>query len=499
MQKRKISFISVSSFILLTICSMTSFLFPIHNRVDQNCFMTIGKGIIYGQVPYRDLFDHKGPIIYFMHAAAALISTNSFIGIFLIQYISLVILMIYIKKIVCLFCSEQYSYLLALLTTAIILTTNCYLRGDNAEEYVISIMTVSIYYTLRHHMHNRTSALPNSIFFINGLFIGFVLWLKFNLLGFWIGWALFAFIPILKSKQYKTFLISLLFTMGGVFLITLPWLIYFAYNNALYNLFYTYFYCNIFLYTKKAKYVTIFYLLFESFIKNFALNPVYIFITTIGIYYFFFTKKFIKNKICQLNLLISFIFMYLGVYFSGVWYDYYALIIAGYTIFGTIALFNLLYLKVFKRLSLACTGRFTLFATIIILLFSLLYSNCLPYLNKDKFGYPQYKFAKIINKHNNVSLLNYGFIDGGFYLASHIQPQNKYFHKVNISKENLPEMYEEQLNIIKSKQVDFVVVRVALYNNGINIKSPELFDNYKVVSCANDIFDPYIYFLFEKT
>lgn len=121
MQKRKISFISVSSFILLTICSMTSFLFPIHNRVDQNCFMTIGKGIIYGQVPYRDLFDHKGPIIYFMHAAAALISTNSFIGIFLIQYISLVILMIYIKKIVCLFCSEQYSYLLALLTTAIIL------------------------------------------------------------------------------------------------------------------------------------------------------------------------------------------------------------------------------------------------------------------------------------------------------------------------------------------------------------------------------------------
>lgn len=80
---------------------------------------------------------------------------------------------------------------------------------------------------------------------------------------------------------------------------------------------------------KKAKYVTIFYLLFESFIKNFALNPVYIFITTIGIYYFFFTKKFIKNKICQLNLLISFIFMYLGVYFSGVWYDYYALIIAG--------------------------------------------------------------------------------------------------------------------------------------------------------------------------
>ena len=45
------------SFVLLFFCSMTSYLFPIHNWVDQNCFLTLGKGILEGTVPYRDLFE----------------------------------------------------------------------------------------------------------------------------------------------------------------------------------------------------------------------------------------------------------------------------------------------------------------------------------------------------------------------------------------------------------------------------------------------------------
>lgn len=97
MSKRNVAFILVTALLLLTICSMTSFLFPIHNRVDQNCFMTIGKGVLNGQVMYKDLFDQKGPITYFIHAVAAFISDSSFIGVFLIQYIFLVLQMFYTK------------------------------------------------------------------------------------------------------------------------------------------------------------------------------------------------------------------------------------------------------------------------------------------------------------------------------------------------------------------------------------------------------------------
>ena len=86
---------------------MTSFLYPIHNRVDQNCFMTIGKGILKGQVPYRDLFDQKGPVIFFMHALASRISTTSFIGVYFLQYVFLIVFMIYTRKTACLFVPEK--------------------------------------------------------------------------------------------------------------------------------------------------------------------------------------------------------------------------------------------------------------------------------------------------------------------------------------------------------------------------------------------------------
>jgi hypothetical protein len=41
--------------------------------VDSSVFQVIGNGWIHGQVPYRDLWDHKGPLIYFIDALGVLL------------------------------------------------------------------------------------------------------------------------------------------------------------------------------------------------------------------------------------------------------------------------------------------------------------------------------------------------------------------------------------------------------------------------------------------
>ena len=45
----------------------------IYSRVveytDSSVFQYIGKGILDGMVPYRDAFDHKGPILYLLNGA----------------------------------------------------------------------------------------------------------------------------------------------------------------------------------------------------------------------------------------------------------------------------------------------------------------------------------------------------------------------------------------------------------------------------------------------
>lgn len=54
----------VSSIIFLLLFSpYTTPLNPYYGY-DDNIFMIIGQGINKGYVPYKDLFDHKGPILF---------------------------------------------------------------------------------------------------------------------------------------------------------------------------------------------------------------------------------------------------------------------------------------------------------------------------------------------------------------------------------------------------------------------------------------------------
>ena len=61
-----ILFCFVVSFIGLMLCSKNSFLYPFNDWVDLNAFFTVGRGIKHGMIPYLDLFEQKGPIIYFL-------------------------------------------------------------------------------------------------------------------------------------------------------------------------------------------------------------------------------------------------------------------------------------------------------------------------------------------------------------------------------------------------------------------------------------------------
>lgn len=76
-------------------------------------------------------------------------------------------------------------------------------------------------------------------------------------------------------------------------------------------------------------------------------------------------------------------------------------------------------------------------------------------------------------------MLNYGFLDGGFYTVTGIMPDFKYFHKPNIPYENYPIIMDEQDRYIREKTVDFVVVRVPKEEDSLQI--PYLYENYNKI------------------
>lgn len=69
-------------------------------------------------------------------------------------------------------------------------------------------------------------------------------------------------------------------------------------------------------------------------------------------------------------------------------------------------------------------------------------------------GAPQYRLARHIPE--GATLLNYGFLDGGFYFASGSEPSCRFFCQLNIA---LEEMYAEQIRQLREGIPDYVVTR----------------------------------------
>ena len=117
-----ILFCLIISFIGITICSECSFLYPMNYWVDANAFFTVGKSMLHNLVPYLDLFEQKGPLLYLIYMIGAIISEKSFIGVYFVEIISYSVTLYYISKIICLYLDKKYIYLILPLFLSIILT-----------------------------------------------------------------------------------------------------------------------------------------------------------------------------------------------------------------------------------------------------------------------------------------------------------------------------------------------------------------------------------------
>ena len=65
-------FCMIAAAAVLMIGTKSSFLYPLNDWVDSNCFYTMGKAMVHGKVLYRDLYEQKGPLLYMLHAVGEL-------------------------------------------------------------------------------------------------------------------------------------------------------------------------------------------------------------------------------------------------------------------------------------------------------------------------------------------------------------------------------------------------------------------------------------------
>ena len=146
-----LGFCALFCFICVTICSRGSFLYSFCDIRDENCFYTVGKCMLKGDVLYQDIYEHKGLYLYFFYMLANLISQQSYIGIYIIELFIGTAYLFTAYKISGLYLSRfSYSMAAAALTAFFTYTPKVYFGGGQCDEFALLPIAITIYIAAKY-------------------------------------------------------------------------------------------------------------------------------------------------------------------------------------------------------------------------------------------------------------------------------------------------------------------------------------------------------------
>ncbi len=197
---------------------------------DSSVFLYIGKSMAeYGQLPYRDVFDHKGPLLYLINFIG--FKVNGYLGVWFIEIILIVIdlLLIFFAAMI-----VTKNRLVSFATTIVVtLPLVRYFEGGNlTEEYALPFMLLSLLYFTKF-IHSTSNHVPKLEVLIIGVCCGSVLLLRPNMIALWISFCFSLVVFFLFKKRIVHLLQCVgLFLLGNLFMIV-PFIFFYDQHGAL--------------------------------------------------------------------------------------------------------------------------------------------------------------------------------------------------------------------------------------------------------------------------
>lgn len=202
--------------------------------IDSSVFIYGANRIREGKIPYRDFFDHKGPILYLIEVIGLSLANGNVIGIWIIEVLFMFLNFLLLYKISQLFSKNKIVNILAVFLSTVPLFT-FFSEGNFTEEYALPFMLYALYTFLKFIKNNDIKR--REIIF-NGICFAMVLLMKVNLVMLWVVNVLIVIYIYIKNKKYKEFIRTILLFLLGVLIVFLPVILYFLINNAISDLFY---------------------------------------------------------------------------------------------------------------------------------------------------------------------------------------------------------------------------------------------------------------------
>lgn len=228
------------SFLFVYFVSLsTSPFYPYYCGNDSAQFQVIGKAWADGLIPYLDLFDHKGPFIFFVNMFGYSMIDSS-IGVMLLQIVFLFGTLMFLFKMTQLASSSKVYSVLAIILSVCVFHF-AYSEGNCTEEYCLPFISACMYFQVKYFTVSLGQKVVTHKPFhalIYGLSLGVCLLTRVtNGIAICAG-VLVICCVLIRNKKYINLLWNAFLFIVGFLLVFLPFAIYFAIHNVFYDFIY---------------------------------------------------------------------------------------------------------------------------------------------------------------------------------------------------------------------------------------------------------------------
>ncbi len=192
---------------------------------DSGVFLYVGWRILSGDIPYRDVWDHKPPLIYLVDALGLVLSPQSLAGVWFLQFIFLFLTIFFLYKSL-----DESLGTVPAIVGMVILTSgllNILDQGNVTEEYALIFQALGFWLIVRAQKKNY----PLQTTFWIGVCGGLAFYFKQTTVGIWIAYALF--LLWIRISQKKSPLADLFSLSAGIVLLSIVFALLFASQHAL--------------------------------------------------------------------------------------------------------------------------------------------------------------------------------------------------------------------------------------------------------------------------
>lgn len=217
-------------FIAFTICMLSpcDFISP-HgvDGIDSSVFIYMGRIIDKGLLPYKDAWDHKGVLLYFINWLGVLVPYNH--GIWFVELFFMLMSVIGGYKLARLVAGKVQSALVIVIVFSLMYV---YFEGGNlTEEYALPMQIWSLFIIFDYLFNNRVSFLR---LIVCGACFAAVCFIRINMIPVWITFCGYIFIKLIVMKEYKQLCKLVIGFLIGIAIVTIP-LCVFLVSNGIWN------------------------------------------------------------------------------------------------------------------------------------------------------------------------------------------------------------------------------------------------------------------------